>query len=70
MDFGPVFITNRRFSVKVKLIPLGFESNSIFFKTAKILCTTLKHLNEIEHEPPGVEIHIFCQFSSPIDDFW
>jgi hypothetical protein len=35
MDFRPVFVVNRRLSVKSNANPLGCELNSIFFKTPK-----------------------------------
>jgi hypothetical protein len=43
---------------------MGFETNSIFLKTLKILCATLKHLIETEYGPHGDEKRISVQFLS------
>jgi hypothetical protein len=66
--FWPIFVMNRRFSLKSKSNLWVLSQKLIFFKTHKHLCTTLKYLTEIEYEPHGDEILLFGLFSLWIVD--
>jgi hypothetical protein len=62
--FSTSFHRKQMFFVKPKANPYCvLRRNSTFYKARKCLCTTPKHLTEIQYGPHGKEIRRFDPFS-------